>query len=68
VDANSALKMDCEGCEFDVINDYQHVKLFKELIIEHHGVPDKLLKILNNDYKCKMKGDKKVGIMYCVQN
>jgi FkbM family methyltransferase len=69
VDANSVLKMDCEGCEFDVIiNDYQHVKLFKELIIEYHSSPGKLLKILNNDYKCKMKGDKKVGIMYCVQN
>jgi len=66
---NAVVKMDCEGCEFDVIiNDYQHVKPFKELIIEYHSSPDKLLKILNNDYKCKMKGDKKVGIMYCVQN
>ena len=28
------LKMDCEGCEFDVIlNDYDYVKLFKELNI-----------------------------------
>lgn len=68
VDAESVLKMDCEGCEFDVIiNDYQHVKLFKELIFEYHGSPDKLLQILNNDYKCKMKGNKKIGIMYCVQ-
>jgi FkbM family methyltransferase len=45
VDANSVLKMDCEGCEFDVIiNDYQHVKPFKELIVEYHSSPDKLLK------------------------
>ena len=68
VDAESVLKMDCESCEFDVIiNDYQHVKLFKELIVEYHSLPDKLLQILNSDYKCKMKGSKRFGIMYCIQ-
>ena len=31
------LKMDCEGCEYDVIlNDYNHVKMFKEIIFEYH--------------------------------
>ena len=38
VDSNDAVpKMDCEGCEFDVIpNDYEHVRLFRELILEYH--------------------------------
>ena len=32
------LKMDCEGCEFDVIlNDYEHVRLFRELVFEYHS-------------------------------
>jgi len=31
------LKMDCQGCEFDVIlNDYDHVRLFRELIFEYY--------------------------------
>ena len=30
--------MDCEGCEFDVIlNDYEHVKLFKEVVFKYHA-------------------------------
>jgi FkbM family methyltransferase len=35
--SDAVLKMDCEGCEFDVIlNDYEHVRLFRELILEYH--------------------------------
>jgi hypothetical protein len=31
------LKLDCEGCEFDMIeSDYSAIKLFKELGIECH--------------------------------
>jgi len=34
----TTLKMDCEGCEFDVILDnYEHVRLFRELIFEYHS-------------------------------
>ena len=64
IDPNDAvLKMDCEGCEFDVIlNDYEHVRLFKELILEYHypgfNRLDDLLVILNRDYKCDIKGYK----------
>jgi FkbM family methyltransferase len=65
VDPNDAvLKMDCEGCEFDVIlNDYDHVRLFRELILEYHSNVNKLLKVLSRDYKC-MRGN---GIMYCIR-
>lgn len=54
---NTVLKMDCEGCEFDVIlNDYEHVRLFRELVFEYHptlvykSLKD-LLKVLGIDYK-----------------
>jgi len=74
IDPNDAvLKMDCEGCEFDVIlNDYDHVRLFKELIFEYHprfvnkSVSD-LLSVLGRDYKCDVRGDEDLGIMHCVR-
>jgi len=48
-DLNGAiLKMNCEGCEYDIIlNDYEHVKMFEELILQYHAhvtkIPAKLL-------------------------
>jgi FkbM family methyltransferase len=74
VDPNDAvLKMDCEGCEFDVIlNDYEHVRLFRELIFEYHPrfvnkSLDNLLNVLGRDYKCNIRGDKDLGIMHCTR-
>jgi len=33
---DAVLKMNCEGCEYDVIlNDYEHVKLFEEVVFEY---------------------------------
>jgi FkbM family methyltransferase len=74
VDLNDAvLKMDCEGCEFDVIlNDYEHVRLFRELIFEYHPrfvnkSLDDLLNVLSRDYKCDVRGDEDLGIMHCIK-
>jgi FkbM family methyltransferase len=74
IDDSAVLKMDCEGCEYDVIlNDYEHVKVFKELIFEYHahavGKPmSKLLKVLAKDYQCKIiRGNESVGIIYCIK-
>jgi hypothetical protein len=74
VDPNDAvLKMDCEGCEYDIIlNDYEHIKLFKELIFEYHSYTvnkpvDDLLNVLSRDYKCEMKGNNNQGIMHCIR-
>jgi FkbM family methyltransferase len=59
------LKMDCEGCEYDVIlNDYEHIRVFDAIIFEYHayitGIPLKmLLKKLSKDYECKIVSDKK---------
>jgi len=70
---NAVLKMDCEGCEFDIIlNDYEHVKLFKELIFEYHSYTvnkpvDELLNVLSRDYRCDIKGNKDLGIMHCIR-
>ena len=74
IDPNDAvLKIDCEGCEFDVIlNDYDHVRLFREFIFEYHSYAvnkpvDDLLNALGRDYKCDIRGDEDLGIMHCVR-
>ena len=69
IDPNDAvLKMDCEGCEFDVIlSDYEHVRLFRELILEYHSNANKLLKVLSKDYRCDVRGIKILGIMHCTR-
>ena len=74
---DAVLRMDCEGCEFDVIlNDYDHVRLFRELIFEYHypgfNRLDDLLVILNRDYKCEVRGykikDYKNGaLIHCIR-
>jgi hypothetical protein len=61
VDVEGAvLKMNCEGCEYDIIlNDYEHVKMFNEVYFEYHAyatkIPVVLLKKMSKDYKCKVK-------------
>jgi len=72
--SRTVLKMDCEGCEYDVImNDYEHVRLFRELIFEHHAGPAKynlgeLLSRLAVDFHCmQVSGDMHVGIIHCVR-
>jgi hypothetical protein len=74
IDGNAVLKMDCEGCEFDIIlNDYAHIKVFNEVIFEYHanvgGKSSKLLKRIVNDYQCKLvkKHGRDFGIIYCVR-
>jgi FkbM family methyltransferase len=71
---DGVLKLDCEGCEYDIIlNDYEHVKAFNELMVEYHadnvGIPVlKLLELLSKDYWCKiLRGDEYVGIIHCTK-
>jgi hypothetical protein len=72
--SDAVIKMDCEGCEFDIIlNDYEHVKLFKELILEYHGdvvnkTVNDLLNMLSKDYRCDViRGNKVSGNMHCIR-
>ncbi len=59
---NAVLKMDCQGCEYDVIlNDYEHVKLFSEVILEYHGDLMPLLNAMKRDYDCSVFDN----ILYC---
>ena len=57
------LKMDCEGCEYDIIpHSYEHVKVFDEVYFEYHayitGMPiDLLLKKLSRDFACRIISD-----------
>jgi len=71
------LKMDCEGCEFDVIlNDYEHVRMFDRLIIEHHskytGIEyRKLVDELSSDFHCELTSvvpsipKEEQGLLWC---
>jgi len=73
--SDAVIKMDCEGCEFDVIlNDYEHVRLFREFIFEYHlnvagtFTLNDLLKMLNKDYKCKITRSGNIfGIIHCTR-
>lgn len=78
---NAVLKMDCEGCEYDIIlNDYESIKLFNEILFEHHsyktGIPvEVLLKILSRDFECRdvtmtskyLKRQKGMGLIKCIK-
>jgi FkbM family methyltransferase len=65
------LKIDCEGCEFDLIlNEYNDISAFENIILEYHtintGIPySSILNKLSNDYECKVIGSKKLGKIYC---
>jgi len=73
VECDAVLKMDCEGCEHDIIiNDYESVKLFSELIFEYHVDEDrslsKFLRILARDYQCRvLLGRKYLGVIHCTR-
>ena len=75
VDAQ-VLKMDCEGCEYDIIlKDYDTIKEFEEIELEYHeekvNIPvSKLLEKLNKDFECKFirRGiNEKVGTLNCIR-
>ena len=57
------LKMDCEGCEYDVIlRDYATVSRFEQIIFEHHaystGIPaSRLLEVLSRWFSCEPVND-----------
>jgi len=70
------LKMDCEGCEYDIIlKDYDTIREFDEIGFEYHAyntkIPvSKLLEKLNKDFECKfIKGgiNEKIGILHCIR-
>jgi FkbM family methyltransferase len=50
VEENSALKMDCEGCEYETIlhADPEDLKTFKEVVIEYHDGYRELKKFLED--------------------
>lgn len=62
------LKMDCEGCEYDVImNDYENLKKFEKLVFEFH-FPSKINQVLarlNNDFECTVKKGKVTHLIKC---
>jgi FkbM family methyltransferase len=77
IDEPYLLKMDCEGCEFDVIlNDYEHVRMFDKLIVEHHakyiGIKyTKLVDKLSKNFHCELTSlaprvsKEEQGLLWC---
>jgi len=70
------LKMDCEGCEYNIIlKDYDTIKEFDEIGFEYHAyntkiLINKLLEKLNKDFECRfIKGgvNEKIGIIHCIR-
>jgi FkbM family methyltransferase len=69
------LKMDCEGCEYDIIlKDYDTIKEFDEIEFEYHSYNAKisvsrLLEKLNNDFECRIikEKSKDIGLVYCIR-
>lgn len=55
----NVLKMDCEGCEYNLIlNDYETVSKFEQLVFEYHayntGIPVRsLIELLKRVYNCE---------------
>jgi len=61
------LKMDCEGCEYDVLLNIDPKSLpFREIGLEYHGSPKPLIEHLKHGkYKVRiMKHDAERGILY----
>jgi FkbM family methyltransferase len=71
---NSILKLDCEGCEYDVIlGDYDHVRLFREVVVEYHRGYREILEIVRRDFTCRHEARyffndlTRQGLLYCVR-
>ncbi|ARM76125.1 FkbM family methyltransferase [Acidianus manzaensis] len=62
------LKMDCEGCEYDIImNDYENLNRFEKIIFEFH-YPKKINEVLDklgNDFMCEVKKGKVTYLIRC---
>jgi len=67
ISREAVLKIDCEGCEYDVMpNNYRNVKLFDKIAFEYHGgAIDRLLKVLVKDYNCSHVVEH--GVVYCTR-
>ncbi len=69
------LKMDCEGCEYDIIlKDYDTIKEFDEIEFEYHAYNtkisvSKLLDKLNKDFECRIieEKSKDIGLVHCIR-
>ena len=68
VKGDVVLKMDCEGCEYDVFKEatQQEIATFKEIILEfhHNGRPEDIIKKLNG-FRVTVRG-KNQGIIYAI--
>ena len=59
------LKLDCEGCEYSVLNSFSGFDLIESIILEYHNGVQNLPSLLkNHDFKISIeKRDEKIGII-----
>jgi len=59
------LKMDCEGCEYSVLNSFSNYDMIDNIILEyHHGLQNLPGLLKSQGFEVKViKGDKNVGIL-----
>lgn len=59
---NAVLKMDCEGCEYNLLSeDNEVLKKFKRIQIEYHyGYKDLVDKLMANNFKVRYTQPKKI--------
>jgi len=71
---NTILKLDCEGCEYEVIlGDYDHVRLFREVVVEYHRGYREVLKVMDKDFTCRHEAKHlfsnltRQGLLHCTK-
>lgn len=72
IDQPYLLKMDCEGCEYDIITkDYENVRKFDNIIFEFHypKLKSRIINILSKDFTCDIIRSSNVDMMFkCVRS
>jgi FkbM family methyltransferase len=72
IDQPYLLKMDCEGCEYDIITkDYENVRKFDNIIFEFHypKLKSRIINILSKDFTCDIIRSSNVGMTFkCVRS
>lgn len=67
---DGVLKMDCEGCEYQVLEsvDINTLRVFKQIVIEYHNGAEPITKVLRNaGYNIEMKPMRSTSISIAKQ-
>ncbi|WP_244263092.1 FkbM family methyltransferase [Saccharolobus islandicus] len=72
IDQPYLLKMDCEGCEYDIITkDYENVRKFDNIIFEFHypKLKSRIIDVLSKDFTCDIIRSSNIDVMFkCIRS